>query len=98
MTTQTHSQAGASARSREALIVPKKLPSEVRRRINKLAHANALIFELAERTRLLAAIAELPSVADWAAGMPTKAEADAVWAEAFPNVLTAEEFFKALER
>ncbi len=56
MTDKTHSQARPVARSRET----KKLSAEVRRRINRAAHASALIFEAAEVARLRL-LAELPA-------------------------------------
>ncbi len=84
----------------------KKLPAEVRRAINKAAHAAALNFEVAERTRLTQ-LAELDALPSWDEVMAEAfPDAQTAWneyfaslpTEAFPDALTPEQFAKVLER
>ncbi len=74
----------------------KKIPSNIRREINKMAHERGILFEQAERTRLVL-LAEAGQLPDY---LPTMAEAfpDALtMAEAFPDALTMAELLEIVD-
>ncbi len=83
----------------------KKIPSNVRREINKMAHERGILFEQAERTRLVllaeaGQLSDVPSASEAFPDVMTQDEAFPglmTLAEAFPDVLSMNEVLEMLE-